>query len=234
MKQTILGGILASTALTTAAFAQETLTAVHAFPESLIYTKSFLEFVDKVNTAGEGVVQIEVRGGPEAIGMFQQPDAVRNGVVDMVYTPGSFYAGTVPEGLADKVGKPFIAPHIFVDAPVDGYLATNEIFGPILVLLRARDFEHALEIANMPAYKLTGGVYSRMPRHLERSTNEFRVGNLYLNRSCTGALVGRQPFGGFGMSGIGSKAGGHEYLSQFAVPRALCENTMRRGFAPGM
>ena len=77
MKQTILGGILASTALTTAAFAQETLTAVHAFPESLIYTKSFLEFVDKVNTAGEGVVQIEVRGGPEAIGMFQQTDAVK-------------------------------------------------------------------------------------------------------------------------------------------------------------
>jgi len=144
------------------------------------------------------------------------------------------YAGTVPEGLADNVGKPFIGPHIFVDAPVDGYLATREIFGPVLALLRARDFDHALEIANMPAYKLTGGVYSRMPRHLERSTNEFRVGNLYLNRSCTGALVGRQPFGGFGMSGIGSKAGGHEYLSQFVVPRALCENTMRRGFAPGM
>ena len=97
MKQTILGGILASTALTTAAFAQETLTAVHAFPESLIYTKSFLEFVDKVNTAGEGVVQIEVRGGPEAIGMFQQPDAVRDGIVDMVYTPGSFYGGALPE-----------------------------------------------------------------------------------------------------------------------------------------
>ncbi|MEH6647685.1 TRAP transporter substrate-binding protein DctP [Sulfitobacter sp.] len=97
MKHTIIGGILATTALTGAAFAQETLTAVHAFPESLIYTKSFLEFVDKVNAAGEGVVQIEVRGGPEAIGMFQQPDAVRNGVVDMVYTPGSFYAGSLPE-----------------------------------------------------------------------------------------------------------------------------------------
>jgi len=97
MKHTILGGILATTALTGAAFAQETVTAVHAFPESLIYTKSFLEFVDKVNEAGEGVVQIEVRGGPEAIGMFQQPDAVRNGVVDMVYTPGSFYAGSLPE-----------------------------------------------------------------------------------------------------------------------------------------
>lgn len=97
MKHTILGGILATTALTGAAFAQERVTAVHAFPESLIYTKSFLEFVDKVNEAGEGVVQIEVRGGPEAIGMFQQPDAVRNGVVDMVYTPGSFYAGSLPE-----------------------------------------------------------------------------------------------------------------------------------------
>lgn len=97
MKHTILGGILATTALAGGAYAQETLTAVHAFPESLVYTKSFLEFVDKVNEAGEGVVQIEVRGGPEAIGMFQQPDAVRNGVVDMVYTPGSFYAGTLPE-----------------------------------------------------------------------------------------------------------------------------------------
>ena len=97
MKHTIFASILATTALTSAAFAQDTITAVHAFPESLIYTKSFLEFVDKVNAAGEGVVQIEVRGGPEAIGMFQQPDAVRDGVVDMVYTPGSFYAGALPE-----------------------------------------------------------------------------------------------------------------------------------------
>ena len=97
MKHTIFGSILATTALTSAAFAQDTITAVHAFPESLIYTKSFLEFVDKVNAAGEGVIQIEVRGGPEAIGMFQQPDAVRDGVVDMVYTPGSFYAGALPE-----------------------------------------------------------------------------------------------------------------------------------------
>jgi TRAP-type C4-dicarboxylate transport system substrate-binding protein len=97
MKHKIFGAILATTAMSSAAFAEDTLTAVHAFPESLIYTKSFLEFVDKVNAAGEGVVKIEVRGGPEAIGMFQQPDAVRSGVVDMVYTPGSFYAGALPE-----------------------------------------------------------------------------------------------------------------------------------------
>jgi TRAP-type C4-dicarboxylate transport system substrate-binding protein len=98
MKMTTYGGAFASLlALAGTAQAQDTLTAVHAFPETLIYTQSFLEFVDKVNARGEGVIQIEVRGGPEAIGMFQQPDAVRNGVVDMVYTPGSFYAGALPE-----------------------------------------------------------------------------------------------------------------------------------------
>ncbi|MCB1313002.1 MAG: TRAP transporter substrate-binding protein DctP [Sedimentitalea sp.] len=98
MTTRFFGGLLAmSTLVGAAAQAEETLTAVHAFPETLIYTKSFLEFVGKVNEAGKGVVQIEVRGGPEAIGMFQQPDAVRDGIVDMVYTPGSFYGGALPE-----------------------------------------------------------------------------------------------------------------------------------------
>lgn len=98
MNMMIKGGLLASAlSVGQVAWAQETLTAVHAFPTTLVYTQSFLEFVDKVNAAGEGVVQIEVRGGPEAIGMFQQPDAVRDGIVDMVYTPGSFYAGALPE-----------------------------------------------------------------------------------------------------------------------------------------
>ena len=97
-RQAIIGGILAaSTAMAGAAAAEEMLTAVHAFPTSLIYTQSFLSFVDAVNERGEGVIQIEVRGGPEAIGMFQQPDAVRDGIVDMVYTPGSFYGGALPE-----------------------------------------------------------------------------------------------------------------------------------------
>jgi TRAP-type C4-dicarboxylate transport system substrate-binding protein len=97
MKHTTGAALLAATALAGQAVAEETISAVHAFPESLVYTQSFLEFVDKVNAAGEGVIQIEVRGGPEAIGMFQQPEAVVNGVVDMVYTPGSFYAGSLPE-----------------------------------------------------------------------------------------------------------------------------------------
>jgi RHH-type proline utilization regulon transcriptional repressor/proline dehydrogenase/delta 1-pyrroline-5-carboxylate dehydrogenase len=77
-------------------------------------------------------------------------------------------------------------------------------------------------------------VYSRKPSNLEKAKRDYRVGNLYINRGITGALVGRQPFGGFGMSGVGSKAGGADYLLQFTEPRAICENTMRRGFAPSV
>ena len=98
MKMQLTAGFFAgSLTLATMAQAEETITAVHAFPETLIYTQSFLSFVDKVNEAGAGVIQIDVRGGPEAIGMFQQPDSVRDGIVDMVYTPGSFYGGALPE-----------------------------------------------------------------------------------------------------------------------------------------
>jgi RHH-type proline utilization regulon transcriptional repressor/proline dehydrogenase/delta 1-pyrroline-5-carboxylate dehydrogenase len=81
---------------------------------------------------------------------------------------------------------------------------------------------------------LTGGVFTRKPAHLEIARRQFRVGNLYLNRGITGALVGRQPFGGFGLSGIGSKAGGADYLLHFVEPRSSSENTMRHGFAPGL
>jgi RHH-type proline utilization regulon transcriptional repressor/proline dehydrogenase/delta 1-pyrroline-5-carboxylate dehydrogenase len=137
-----------------------------------------------------------------------------------------------PEGLEAKVGKPFVGPTIFADVPPDHPLAREEIFGPVLAIIRAKDYDEALRIANDSQYKLTGGVYSRKPANLERARKDFRVGNLYLNRGITGALVGRQPFGGFGMSGVGSKAGGPEYIYQFVEPRACTENTMRRGFAP--
>ena len=132
--------------------------------------------------------------------------------------------GTIP---ANHVG-----PHIFSRVEPTHTIAREEIFGPVLAIMHARSFDEALAIANDHPYKLTGGVFSRKPAHLERAKRQFRVGNLYLNRGCTGALVARQPFGGFGMSGVGSKAGGRDYLLQFVEPRAICENTMRRGFAP--
>jgi RHH-type proline utilization regulon transcriptional repressor/proline dehydrogenase/delta 1-pyrroline-5-carboxylate dehydrogenase len=126
----------------------------------------------------------------------------------------------------------YVAPAIFTDVAPGDTLAQEEIFGPVLALLRADDFEHALAIANGTSYALTGGVYSRRPAHLQRAREAFRVGNLYLNRKITGAIVARQPFGGFKLSGVGSKAGGEDYLKQFTNPVCVTENTLRRGFAP--
>jgi RHH-type proline utilization regulon transcriptional repressor/proline dehydrogenase/delta 1-pyrroline-5-carboxylate dehydrogenase len=126
----------------------------------------------------------------------------------------------------------FVGPHVFVDVPARGIIAQEEIFGPVLSVFRAADFDEALALAGGTRYALTGGVYSRSPHNLRRARREFRVGNLYLNRGITGAMVGRQPFGGFRMSGVGSKAGGPDYLLQFVEPRSVTENTLRRGFAP--
>lgn len=138
----------------------------------------------------------------------------------------------VPDGLEQSVGKPYIAPHIFSGVTPDKALARQEVFGPVLAIMHATSYDEALKIANNHPYKLTGGVFTRKPTHIEKAKRDFRVGNLYINRGITGALVARQPFGGFGMSGVGSKAGGVDYLLQFVEPRASCENTMRRGFAP--
>jgi len=126
----------------------------------------------------------------------------------------------------------YVGPHVFADVAPTAVIAQEEIFGPVLAVLRARDLTEALAIANGTPYALTGGLYSRSPENIRRVRREFRVGNLYVNRKITGALVGRQPFGGFKMSGIGSKAGGPDYLLQFVLPRTITENTMRRGFAP--
>ncbi len=111
-------------------------------------------------------------------------------------------------------------------------VAQEEIFGPILALMKVKDFDQALAWANATRFALTGAVFSRSPANLDKARRGFNVGNLYLNRGCTGALVERQPFGGFQMSGVGSKAGGPDYLLQFMDPRLITENTMRRGFTP--
>lgn len=138
----------------------------------------------------------------------------------------------VPEGLESQVGKPFIGPHIFSGIRPEHRLAQEEIFGPVLAVMRVADFDQALDWANRSGYRLCGGVYSRKPSHLEKARRRFRVGNLYLNRPITGARVGRQPFGGFGLSGTGTQAGGPDYLLHFVLPQAVAENTLRHGFAP--
>ena len=137
------------------------------------------------------------------------------------------FASEVPKS------KGFYVPlAIATEVPPDHPLAQEEIFGPVLCVLGARNFDQALAWANATRFALTGGLFSRTPSHIERCRRELRVGNLYINRGTTGAIVGRQPFGGFKMSGVGAKAGGPDYLLQFLDARVVTENTMRRGFVP--
>ncbi|MBI3268620.1 MAG: L-glutamate gamma-semialdehyde dehydrogenase [Planctomycetes bacterium] len=117
----------------------------------------------------------------------------------------------------------FVKPTVFGEIGARARLAQEEIFGPVLALVRARDFDDALAIANNTEFGLTGAVYSRDRAHLERARHDFHVGNLYFNRKCTGALVGVHPFGGFNMSGTDSKAGGPDYLSLFLQAKSVSE-----------
>jgi RHH-type proline utilization regulon transcriptional repressor/proline dehydrogenase/delta 1-pyrroline-5-carboxylate dehydrogenase len=138
------------------------------------------------------------------------------------------WQGSVP----DEPNACYVPPTIFTDVSPASRLFQEEIFGPVLAVSKARDFDEALTLANNSEFALTGGCYSRSPLHLERVKAELVCGNLYLNRPITGAIVERQPFGGFKMSGAGTKAGGREYLQNFLVPRVVTENCLRRGFSP--
>jgi RHH-type proline utilization regulon transcriptional repressor/proline dehydrogenase/delta 1-pyrroline-5-carboxylate dehydrogenase len=121
---------------------------------------------------------------------------------------------------------------VFTEIRPEHRIAQQEIFGPVLAVIRVRDFDEALNVANSTPYALTGSLFSRSPENIARAKRGFRVGNLYINRGCTGAVVGRHPFGGFKLSGVGSKSGGPDYLLQFMIPRNIAENTIRSGFAP--
>ena len=126
----------------------------------------------------------------------------------------------------------FVGPAIFSSVNNDSPILKDEIFGPVLVIIKVSNLDEAINIANNTNYALTGGIYSRSPNSIYKLSNELEVGNLYINRKITGAIVARQPFGGYKMSGIGSKAGGPDYLLQFMNPKTSTENTLRRGFAP--
>ncbi len=126
-------------------------------------------------------------------------------------------------GNGDSSNGFYIEPTIIDDVQAGATIEQQEIFAPVLAVIKAKDFDHALEIANDTQYGLTGAVYSENEEKLEKARREFHVGNLYLNRKCTGALVGVHPFGGFNMSGTDSKAGGREYLLQFMQGKSIAQ-----------
>lgn len=129
----------------------------------------------------------------------------------------------VAGGKGDDSNGFFVEPTIVDNVEPGATIEQEEIFAPVLAVIKARDFDHALEIANDTEFGLTGSVYSTSQSRLEKARKEFYVGNLYLNRKCTGALVGVHPFGGFNMSGTDSKAGGREYLLQFMQAKAVSQ-----------
>jgi 1-pyrroline-5-carboxylate dehydrogenase len=115
----------------------------------------------------------------------------------------------------------FLRPVVIADVEESARVFREEIFGPVLAVTLARDFENALELANDSEYGLTGAVYTRNPEKIQQARERFHVGNLYINRKCTGAMVGAHPFGGFNMSGTDSKAGGPDYLLQFLQAKSI-------------
>ncbi len=142
----------------------------------------------------------------------------------------AWQAQLAPEVAAS--GGYYVPPTVFTGCKVEHTIVREEIFGPVLAILKAKDLDEAFAMVNASDYALTAGFFSRSPRALERAQQEMIVGNLYLNRGCTGAVVERHPFGGFKMSGGGTKAGGREYLENFLFPRLVAENVIRRGFTP--
>ena len=133
-------------------------------------------------------------------------------------------AGEVPDG-----GGHYVAPTLFVDLPADARIVNEEVFGPVLSSERVDSVEAAVELIETGAYGLTGGLFSRSPSTIDMVSRRGIVGNLYVNREITGAMVGRQPFGGGRLSGTGPKAGGPDYLLEFVEARSVSENTVRHG-----
>jgi len=172
-------------------------------------------------------------GNPEEPGIMVGPvidEAAYRRILDYIEVGKSeatlaYQATDLPQGY-------FIPPTIFTDVKPNMRIAREEIFGPVLSVLKVRDLDEAIDVANGTDYALTGGFLSRSPANIERVKAQLEAGNVYINRSCTGAIVGRHPFGGFKMSGSGTKAGGEDYLLNFLVPRVVTENTSRHGLAP--
>jgi len=141
--------------------------------------------------------------------------------IDIGKKEGRLISGGGPvQGAGDGY---YIQPTVIADVAPTARIAQEEIFGPVLAVIKARNYDHALEIANNTEFGLTGAVYSTSREKLERAREEFHVGNLYFNRKCTGAMVGAHPFGGFNMSGTDSKAGGPDYLLLFTQAKSVAE-----------
>lgn len=191
----------------------------------IVHTKVYDKLLPKVVERARKLVLGEPTDVANSVGAVIDADAYRKiqSYIAIGKSEGKLVLGGEDPTEPDETRGYFIHPTIFADVAPNARIAQEEIFGPVLAVIRANDFDHGLEIANGTDYALTGGLFSRNRRHLERARYEFQVGNLYLNRKCTGALVDVQPFGGFNLSGTDSKAGGRDYLNLFVQAKSIAE-----------
>jgi 1-pyrroline-5-carboxylate dehydrogenase len=183
-------------------------------------------FVDRIR---EGIGAISIGDPAENPRMGPVINAAaRTRILDYIETgkkEGRLIAGG--NAIETEAGGYYIEPTVFADVKTEARIAQEEIFGPVLAILKVTDFDEALAVANGTVFGLTGAVYSNSQANLDRAKREFHVGNLYLNRKCTGAMVGAHPFGGFNMSGTDSKAGGPEYLPLFTQAKSVATRIER-------
>lgn len=190
-----------------------------ACSRAIVDTAVYDEFLDRLKTKAEALTV----GPPEDPATYMGPvinARARQSILDYIETgktEGRLIAGGGP-GEGDGY---FVRPTVIADVDSKARLFQEEIFGPVLAVTRARDFDHALELANDSEYGLTGAVFTANESKIEKARRQFFVGNLYINRKCTGAMVGAHPFGGFNMSGTDSKAGGPDYLLQFVQAKSI-------------
>lgn len=195
----------------------------------IVLDEVYDRFVERLAEAAKAMKTLPSENPQTDLGPVVDKDAydrIRSIVADAKTKHRLLFEGTTP------ANGYFVGPTLFADVKPNDRIAQEEIFGPVAAVLRAKDMDEALTIANGTEYALTGGLFSRSPANIQKVREEFEAGNLYINRGITGAMVDRHPFGGFKMSGIGSKTGGPDYLRQFVEPIVVTENTMRRGFAP--
>jgi 1-pyrroline-5-carboxylate dehydrogenase len=189
-----------------------------ACSRAIVDTSLYDEFLKRLVARSGKIIPGDVAEGAwmGPVASKSQFDKVRE-YIEIGKSEGTLVLG----GKADPSRGWYVQPTIFADVDGNARIAQEEIFGPVLAVIKARDYDHALDIANDTEYGLTGAVYSRDEEKIERAKREFHVGNLYINRKCTGALVGVHPFGGFKMSGTDSKAGGRDYLLLFMQPKSI-------------
>ena len=196
----------------------------------IVLEENYDKFVTKFKSAVETLIFAPPEDSRSDIGAVIDAEAKKKieGYIELGKAEGTL----LTQGAPGEGSGHFVPPTVFADIPPDSRLAREEIFGPVVCIFKAADFDEALRLANDTDYALTGGLFSRSPANIERACREFMVGSLYINRGTTGAMMKRHPFGGFRLSGMGSKAMGSDYLPQFMFSRTVVENTFRSGFAP--